>query len=140
MVPPRNSSYRIYLVEDSAVLRRLLLEFLGSMDGATVVGQSGDADIAIEDIARLAPDAVIVDLLLESGTGFDVLEAMTRKKRAPLAVVLSNFTMAEYRERAAQLGAAHFFDKGKDIVKLLRVVHTLVEEHGQMFRLKYSGE
>ena len=122
--------YRIYLVEDSVVLRRLLLEFLGCMDGAVVVGQSGNAEAAIVDITQSAPDAVIVDLLLQSGTGFEVLAAIARNgPKTPLPIVLTNFTMAEYRERAAALGAAYFFDKGKDIVKMLRVIHTLVQEH-----------
>jgi DNA-binding NarL/FixJ family response regulator len=134
-----NPSFRIYVVEDSAVLRRLLLEFLGCMDGATVVGQSGNAEAAILDITQCAPDAVIVDLLLQSGTGFDVLEALTRKRKgAPLAIVLTNFTMAEYRERAAELGAAYFFDKGKEIVKMLRVIHGLVQEHQRAVSVRRS--
>ena len=123
-------SYRIYVVEDSPVLRRLLLEFLGDMDGASVVGQSGNAEAAVHDIRQCAPDAVIVDLLLQSGNGFDVLEAVMRDRNtAPLAIVLTNFTMPEYRERAAGLGASYFFDKSTEIVKMLRVIHARVEEH-----------
>ncbi len=131
--------YRIYVVEDSPVLRRLLLEFLGGMDGACVVGQSGTAEAAIADIRHGAPDAVIVDLLLQSGNGFDVLEAVMRDRAtAPLAIVLTNFTMVEYRERAAGLGATYFFDKSTEIVKMLRVIHALVEEHQRSNGLKPS--
>lgn len=131
--------YRIYIVEDSFVLRRLLLEFLGCMEGAMVVGHAASAQAAILDIRQCNPDAVIVDLLLQSGTGFDVLEAVMRERAsAPLAIVLTNFTMAAYRERAASLGVAHFFDKGTEIVKMLRVINGLVLDHQRAAGLQWN--
>ena len=122
--------FRIYLVEDSPVLLRLLLELLEGVRGALIVGHSGRAEEAISQIAECKPDAIVADLMLESGTGFDVLEAVTRQDaHPPLTVVLTNFTMSHYRERAAHLGAAHFFAKSTDILKLLRLMSELAEEH-----------
>jgi two-component system LytT family response regulator len=125
-----NRAYRIYVVEDSAILLRLLLDLLASLEDVCVVGHSGRADDAIEAIAGTAPDAVIVDLLLESGSGFDVLEALARvTAQPPMAIVLSNLAWTPYRERAARLGAAHFFDKSTEILHLFRLLSTLADEH-----------
>ncbi len=123
-------AYRIYVVEDSPILLRVLREILVDIPGASIVGHAGRADVAISEIAASVPDAIVVDLMLQSGTGFDVLEAVARQSpKAPVAMVLTNFTMAPYRDRAASLGAAYFFDKSTDIPQLIGVVNALVREH-----------
>jgi len=123
------NQYRIYLVEDSPVLLRLLLELLAGIRGALIVGHSGRADEAIAQIAECKPDAIVADLMLENGTGFDVIDAVTRQVAPPpLTVVLTNFTMSHYRERAARLGVAHFFAKSTDILKMMRLMNDLAEE------------
>jgi DNA-binding NarL/FixJ family response regulator len=122
--------YRIYVVEDSTIVQRLLLEMLGGIPGAFIVGHSGRAEEAIAEIVEKRPDAIIVDLMLQSGSGFDVLEAIPRQSAvSPVVVVLTNFTMPEYRDRAAGLGAAHFFDKSTGILEMVRVMARLVEGH-----------
>jgi two-component system, OmpR family, response regulator len=123
-------AYRIYVVEDSPILLRLLLEMVDGIPRALIVGYSGRAKEAIGEIVQSAPDAIIVDLMLQSGTGFDVLEALGRAHAMPpTAIVLTNFTLARYRERAASLGANHFFDKSTEILKMFRVMSKLVQEH-----------
>ena len=125
-----NRAYRIYVVEDSPILLRLLLDFLASLESVCVVGHSGRADDAIGEIASSTPDAIIVDLLLESGSGFDVLEALQHEAaNAPVAIVLTNLAWTPYRERAARLGAAYFFDKSTEILHLFRLVSTLADTH-----------
>jgi chemotaxis response regulator CheB len=66
---PSDRAYRIYVVEDSAILLRLLQEMLGSIPGVQLAGYSDNADEAIQEIVATTPDAIIVDLLLQSGTG-----------------------------------------------------------------------
>lgn len=124
------SSFRIYLVEDSAILLRLLQEMLSAIPGAAVIGHSEHAEGAIAEIVETEPDAIIVDLLLQSGTGYDVLEGVAlRSAKLPLSIVLTNFTMAPHPGRAARLGAAYFFDKSSEIARMFRVITELVEEH-----------
>ena len=123
-------AYRIYVVEDSPILLRLLLEMLDGIPRVLVVGYSGRAAEAVAEIIHTTPDAIIVDLMLQSGTGFDVLGGLARAHATPpTAIVLTNFTLARYRERAASLGASHFFDKSSEILQMFRVVSKLVEEH-----------
>jgi two-component system OmpR family response regulator len=125
-----NGAYRIYVVEDSAILLRLLQEMLAAIPGAAVIGYSDSAEPAIAEIVESGPDAIIVDLLLQSGTGYDVLEGVAlQSTKLPLSIVLTNFTMAPHPGRAARLGAAYFFDKSSEISRMYRVLIDLVEEH-----------
>ena len=124
-----NGAYRIYVVEDSPILLRLLEEALGAIPGVAVAGHSDRADEAIEEIVKAAPDAIIVDLLLRNGTGYDVLEGVALRGKLPLAIVLTNFTMAPHPGRAARLGAAYFFDKSTEISRMFHLIGDLAREH-----------
>ena len=125
-----NGPYRIYVVEDSAILLRLLQEMLGAIPGVEFAGYSDSADTAIQEIVAIEPDAIIVDLLLQSGTGYDVLEGVALQGgKLPLSIVLTNFSMAPHPGQAARLGAAYFFDKSTEIARMFRLITDLAHEH-----------
>ena len=95
--------------------------------GGIVVGHSEAANDAIENLATVDPDVVIVDIQLSSGTGFDVLEALqtTGDGRSATKIVLTNHASREYRDRSFQLGANAFFDKSSETPQLFELIHRL---------------
>jgi DNA-binding NarL/FixJ family response regulator len=122
---------RLYLVEDSPIVLALLRELLADEAGIECVGHSRDAPAAIADIARLDPDAIILDIALKDGTGFDVLRSLPPPGTPrPVVLVLSNFALPRYRDEAKRLGADHYFDKSHEIVALLGVVVAMAKRVG----------
>ena len=120
--------FRVYLVEDSSVVVRLLTERMEDA-GATVIGHSDSARSAIAHIRTLRPDAVIVDIALGSGSGFEVLRALGQlDDPRPVRVVLTNYTFAPYRDAARRLGTEHFLDKTRDIPALLELIRALTRD------------
>jgi DNA-binding NarL/FixJ family response regulator len=112
----------VYVVEDSPIIRNLLIELIDST-GATVVGHAETASAAIADIAALRPDAVTIDLLLKDGSGFDVLEAIAiNEGTPPLRIVLTNYLTDAHREAAQGMDADYFFDKAAQIREMLLVL------------------
>jgi DNA-binding NarL/FixJ family response regulator len=106
---------KVFLVEDSAILRQRLLSILASVPGAVACGHAAGATEAIAAIEAAKPDAVVLDIQLESGSGFDVLRAVG----ASTAVyVLTNFANDAYRRKAQSLGARGFFDKSTEVDSL----------------------
>lgn len=116
-------SLRVYLVEDFPAVRNLLQELVETT-GGTVVGHADTASEAVSDIATLHPDAVIIDIALRIGSGFDVLEAMALNDEleCPLPIVLTNHTSKAYRDAALNLGAKYFFDKSNNIGQAIEVL------------------
>jgi DNA-binding NarL/FixJ family response regulator len=112
----------IYLVEDSSLVRARLAALLEALPGASLVGEADRADTAIRGILALRPDAVLLDLNLAQGSGFDVLRAVCREAPEIDIYVLSNFIEAPYRELAERLGARAFFDKSKEIERVRDLV------------------
>ena len=117
---------RVYLVEDSAIMSPVLRTLIEAV-GAKVVGNSGAAPAAIEDIKVLQPDVVVIDIGLREGSGFDVLKALSAEAGTgrPARIVLTNHVLDPYRKAAKRWGATYFFDKSKQIPEMLRVLREM---------------
>ena len=109
---------RVLLVEDSPVIRGLIMEIINEVPGVTVSESVESERDAIEAVARLDVDVVILDLQLRKGTGFGVLRALRDMAKKPIVVVLTNFALQSYRETALALGARDFLDKSRDYDRL----------------------
>jgi len=120
---------RVYVVEDSKILVKRVLELLRGV-GVDIAGHADDAATAIRDIAATTPDLVIVDIALRRGNGFDVLRWLERNNgtRGRVAIVLSNYTSRPYRAAAKQLGVEYYFDKSSEIFTMLRVVESMAKK------------
>ena len=108
----------VFLVEDSAQVVQRLEEMLGAIEGVRTVGSAGRADDAIRSVLTLHPDAVLCDVSLAQGTGFDVLRALHARAPDVDVYMLSNFATEPYRRIAARLGARDFFDKSTELGRM----------------------
>jgi DNA-binding NarL/FixJ family response regulator len=122
-------SLQVYVVEDSPIIRRLLTSTIEAAQ-AELVGHSASAQKAIADLEVLQPDLVVIDIALDSGTGFDVLRALQERglAQAAVKVVLTNRANAEYRDLSYRLGADSFFDKSAEISQVLALITALAGE------------
>jgi DNA-binding NarL/FixJ family response regulator len=112
----------VYVVEDAPLVRERLVEMLEALPGACVVGSSGRADEAIEDILAERPDVVLLDVRLAQGSGLDVLRAVHELAPEIDFYMLSAFASDPYRRLAARLGARDFFDKTRDVEQMRDVI------------------
>jgi len=119
---------RVYLVEDSPILTKLLVGLIEADSGALVVGQADNARAALADIRSLNPDLVVLDLHLREGNGVDVIRALRSEDAAhvPTLVVLTNHSGLPYRKAAREAGADHFFDKSTEIPLMLSLIRSLM--------------
>ena len=101
----------VFLVEDSVEVRNRLRELLRSIAGLTIVGEAASPRDAITGIRHSRPDAVLLDLSLEGGSGFEVLRDIHPEFPDIVFMVITNNDSPVYAQRAAKLGAAHYFDK-----------------------------
>ena len=112
------TSLHVFVVEDSAPVMERLLEMLASIEGATCAGSADTAEDATGKILLANPDAVILDIGLSQGSGFDVLRALRKDSAGIPVYVLSNHSTEPYRRLALKLGAVAFFDKTTQIDEL----------------------
>lgn len=116
-----NEMLKIYLVEDSPVIRENLAETLGELAEASVVGYADSEDDAKSWLANNsgAWHLAIVDLFLKRGNGLPVLRALGARRPHQKVVVLSNYASPEIRAECVRLGADAVFDKSTDVDELM---------------------
>ena len=112
---------KIYIVEDSSIIRDNLTDALRESAPIEVVGCAEDERGAIAWLrdAGNQCDLVIVDIFLKNGSGLGVLKAMGEIPDAPERIVLSNHATPEIRVKCQQLGATKVFDKSNELDEML---------------------
>jgi len=113
---------KVFVVEDSAPIRQRLIELLGDIDGAEIVGEAESPDAAIAGILGARPDCVVLDYRLLDGTGVDVLRAVHPVLPDTLFIVLTNHPNAQYRRICMQAGASWFFDKSTEFARVREII------------------
>lgn len=114
-----NSTVRVLLVEDSAVLAERVAELIQRLSGVDLIGTVSTEAAALSRLAESAPDVLILDLHLRLGSGFGVLRSIERSGlRRPKVIVLTGFDLPEYRRQAEVFGVDAFLNKSRDYHRL----------------------
>lgn len=103
---------KVLVIDDSAVMRKLLTELINAHPDLEVVGAAPDAHVAREMIKTLNPDVLTLDVQMPRMDGIEFLERLMRL-RPTRVVMVSAFTEAgsETTLRALELGAIDFIGK-----------------------------
>lgn len=117
----------VLILEDSRLLRELLVDVLSSIDDIAVVAQAEEQETGLRLTEMHQPHLVIVDLELAGGSGIGFLDAL-RKDRGrygdPRAVVFTNHGSSVLRRRCENLGIDGFFDKSYQLDDLIDYIQS----------------
>src|SRR5918999_235167 len=98
----------IYLCDDVPELRQLLRIILEEDPRMRVVGETGDAQIGIGEIAELQPNVVLLDLSMPGMDGLEALPLIRRAAPSTRVVVFSGFTEDRMASLALERGADRY--------------------------------
>jgi two-component system, NarL family, response regulator LiaR len=118
---------RVLLVDDHAVVREGLRAFLELQDGIEVAGEAADGEEALSAVAALAPDVVLMDLVMPRLDGLAAMREL--RERAPDArvIVLTSFLDDDKLLPAIRSGAAGYLLKNaqpQEVVRAVRAAHA----------------
>ena len=117
---------RIFIADDSELLRVRLVNMLSEIEGIEIIGQAQDSLGAIESIEKLDPHVVILDIRMPQGNGIKVLEAIKKNLQSPKVIIFTNYPYPQYRKKYMDAGADFFSDKSTEFEKLVDTVKYLV--------------
>lgn len=108
---------RIYLVEDSPVIRDALSDSLVELVGARMVGWASNEAEATQWLADNPSgwDLAVVDLFLLQGSGLNVVKSAGNRELRQKIVVLTGYATPQMRQRCLAAGADAVFDKATEI-------------------------
>jgi DNA-binding NarL/FixJ family response regulator len=102
---------RVLIVDDHPIVRQGLAQMINQEVDLMVCGEAEDAQNALQAVAELHPDLVLVDLSLKGGSGLDLIRTLrTRQSTLPVLVV-SMHDESLYVERALRVGARGYIMK-----------------------------
>ena len=106
---------RVLVVDDSALMRKLIPQILERDGSIQVVGTAMDGSFGLKKIDELKPQVVTLDLEMPRMDGLEMLREITKRHRIPVIVVSAHTTQgASATFKALALGAFDFVAKPKD--------------------------
>jgi DNA-binding NarL/FixJ family response regulator len=125
---------KVYVVEDSAVVRERLLEMIREIEDVEVVGEAATYDAAVAGIMSTRPDVAVLDIKLadDGGSGIDVLAEVKKGLPAMRAIVLSNYATPQHMKASADAGAEYFLDKSAEFERIAEILEQMKNESGAL--------
>jgi len=107
---------RVLVVDDSALMRKLIPQILATDSSIQVVGTAMDGNFGLKKIEELKPQVVTLDLEMPGMGGLDMLKEIMLRHRLPVIVVSSHSTQgAAVTLQALSMGAFDFVAKPSDV-------------------------
>ena len=122
---------RVLVIDDSALMRKLIPRILARDPDIEVVGTAMDGSFGLKKIEELRPHVITLDLEMPRMDGMEALRQITRSYRLPVVVVSAHSVNgAAATFKALQLGAFDFVPKPFDAsqAKMEGVAEALVEK------------
>lgn len=119
---------RILLVDDNKTFLTAVNNFLLTLSGVEVVGQAHAGAAALALAAKLAPDLVLLDIVMPEMNGLEVAAALQAMANPPYIVFLSMHDSASYRTAARELGAWGYVGKGDFVLDLVPLIESIANE------------
>ena len=115
MSPGMSEKIRVLVVDDSALMRKLIPQVLQRDPSIEVVGTAMDGEVGLRKLEELHPHVVTLDLDMPRMDGLEMLRQITRKHRVPVILVSAQTERgASVTLKALALGAFDFVTKPRE--------------------------
>lgn len=118
---------RVLLVDEHVAMRNTLRVLLERSGKVAVVGEVRDADHALQAIAQLQPDIVILDAVIALVDSFKLLKALDAMPQKSKVIVISMNDSPTLAKRALQAGASAFVPKDKAHSLLIEAMYSVMQ-------------
>ena len=116
---------RVLLVDDDALMRAGLAAILSSDTGVEVVGEAADGRVAVEQVGRLQPDLVLMDIRMPEVDGIAATREVVAVSPDVRVVILTTFEDDEYIFGALTAGASGFLLKRTSPERLIEAIKAV---------------
>ena len=125
----KGETIRILLVDDQPLLLQGFSMILSVEDDLEVVGQVGDGARALDAVAELEPDVVLMDVQMPVLDGIEATRQVVADHPRTKVVILTTFDRDDYLFDALEAGASGFLLKNADPDDLVDAVRAVAHGH-----------
>ena len=124
-------SLRVLLVDDSAEFLESAARLLALHQDLRIVGRVSSGRDALEQVAALQPDVVLMDLAMPGMDGLETTRQIKAQPAPPRVVIMTLYDVAEYRTAASAAAADGFIAKSSMRTQLLPLLAAMFAEPNQ---------
>ncbi|GAB1327122.1 response regulator transcription factor [Streptomyces sennicomposti] len=117
---------RVVVADDQTVVREGIVMLLGLLPGIEVVGAAGDGDEAVQLVAELAPDVVLMDLRMPRCDGVEATRRIRAEHPGTQVVILTTFADDDSLFPALRAGARGYLTKDAGGDEIVRAVESVL--------------
>lgn len=119
----------IYIIDDDISIRQIIKNIIVTKQLGNIIGESDNGEQALKDLLMVKPDIIVVDLLLPS---LDGIELVTRAKKIypnMLFIMVSQVTAKDMIAKAYDGGIEYFINKPINVNEVVSVMKKVIEKH-----------
>lgn len=120
-----DSIVKVAIVDDHAIVRQALQQYLSEQIGIKVVGQASSGREAIDLVRNVEMDVLVMDLSMPGQSGIDAL-GMIRAKAPDVGIlILSAYPEEQYATQLIRKGASGYLNKECDPQEIAEAIRTV---------------
>ena len=116
---------KILIADDHKIVRMGLKALISSERDMAVVGEADDGEAAVRAALELAPDIVVMDLMMPVMSGEEAIGELHRRLPAVRTIVLTSFSSSDRIVQALEAGATGAVLKTADDATLLKAIRDV---------------
>ncbi len=118
---------KFYFVDDDKNIRTILKILVTEQNLGECCGSSGNGDDALEDVAALHPDIIIVDLLMPDMDGISFVEKARKISPESACIMLSQVASKDLIAKAYESGIEFFIQKPLNAIEVESVIRNVLK-------------
>lgn len=116
---------RIAIIDDHAIVRAGLRQFLAEHDDLAVVAEAASGREALDIVRKAEVDVIVMDISMPGQSGIDALAAIRARAPTLPVLILSGFPEAHYATALLRQGASGYLNKECDPEEIVRAIRTV---------------
>ncbi len=116
---------RLLIADDHPIVRRGLVDLMGTTSDILVVGEAIDGQMAVDLAEALKPDVLLLDLVMPNKTGLEVIQILHSRQPSTRILALTSFSDDEKVISAIRAGALGYVLKDTTPEELLQAIRDV---------------
>jgi DNA-binding NarL/FixJ family response regulator len=117
---------KIYIIDDHPIMVQGLKELINNQKDLKVIGSSDDWHVALDQVKKLQPDVIMLDVTLKDANGIEVLKNLKIHVPNIKILMLSMHDENLYAMRSLKAGAQGYIMKQEAVEKVLGAIRQVI--------------
>jgi NarL family two-component system response regulator LiaR len=120
-----NQAIKVFITDDHAIVRNGIRAVLSTVEDMEVVGEAENGRVAVDQVLRLRPDVVLMDLVMPEMDGIEAISRITSMDPDARILVLTSFAADDKVFPAIKAGAMGYLLKESGADELLEAIRRV---------------